>query len=145
MSTNDFYENFAGVNATIESLQMLLPTVATESYCDALKRISTYEIDSKEIEKIIGNQMATMKSTLFPVSEQSLVKDAMKIQCESLATIRGTYLTPEIEKLQDSLVKCQISGYSDFVKAINTTHIEAANVALLKMSKAFGAYRSWYL
>ena len=53
MSTNGFYENLAGVKATIESLQMLLPTVATESYSDALKRISTYEIESKEIEKII--------------------------------------------------------------------------------------------
>lgn len=144
MSTNGFYENFAGVNATIESLQMLLPTVATESYSDALKRISTYEIESKEIEKIIGNQMATMKSTLLPVSEQSLVKDAMKVQCEALASIRGSYLTPEIEKLRESLINCQISGYSDFVKAINTNYIEAANVAIIKSTKAFDTYHNWF-
>lgn len=144
MSMDNINNDNAGINTAMSTFSKMLSTVDTANYFNDLKRISSYEIGNKEIERIIGDQFTTIKSTALSVSEQLLVKEAMKVQCETLCTIRQAYITPEIENLRKALVNCNASGYSDFVKAINTNYIEAANVAIIKSTKAFDTYHNWF-
>ena len=51
--------------------------------------------------------------------------------------IANSYQTPEIDKLKKSLICEDYSGLETFVKSINSTQVEAANIALLKLSSAF--------
>lgn len=60
---------------------------------------------------------------------------------DTLAQIANAFQTPEITDLKNSLIEEDYtSGFETFISAINSSQVEAANIALLKTTKAFAPF-----
>lgn len=108
-----------------------------------LVEISSRAIDpSKTVEEIIKRQAAMYESFSMPMLQYPDALNALEKQWDMLAKIADSYQTPEIIKLHSSLLQNNYSGIYIFLDSLNKTHIEAANVALLKNARVFADFSS---
>lgn len=73
---------------------------------------------------------------------KKIAQELSIVKWDIFTKIANAYQTPEIDKLKKDLISEDYTGLETFVKSINSTHVEAANIALLKISDAFNALHS---
>ena len=92
---------------------------------------------SAAVADIVARQAELLSSLRFPSYNEFLVTQALESQWNSLAHIVDAYKTPEIEALQNSLMRNDFGGLQAFADSLNCPQIEAANLAIIKMAPIF--------
>ena len=102
----------------------------TDSIANAIK-------PSLAVADIVGRQTQLISSLNIPAYTQSLAVSAIEKQWNALSYIVDACRTPEIVSLQNSLIHNDFGGLQTFANSLNTTHIEAANLAIVRMTPIF--------
>lgn len=92
---------------------------------------------SLTVAEIVGRQTKLISNFNIPEYTQKLAVTAVEKQWKALSYIADAYRTPEIVSLQNSLIHNDFSGLQAFADSLKTSHIEAANLAIIKMAPVF--------
>lgn len=89
------------------------------------------------VTEIVDRQSQLLSSLNIPSYAQSLAIAAVEKQWNSLSYIVNACRTPEMVSLQDSLMRNDFGGLQVFADSLKSTHIEAANLAIVRMVPIF--------
>ena len=92
---------------------------------------------SMAVAEIVGRQTKLLSTLNIPSYTQSLAIAAVEKQWSALSHIVDAYKTPEIVSLQNSLIQNNFGGLQAFADSLKSTHIEAANIAIIRMAPIF--------
>ena len=74
------------------------------------------------------------------INQITSIGNALNQQWDTLAKIAESFQTPEIVRLQESLLQNDYSGIYSFIGSLNSTYIDAPNIALLKNAHIFDTF-----
>lgn len=89
------------------------------------------------VAEIVDRQKQLLSSLDIPSHSQPLAVSAIEKQWSSLSYLVDACRTPEIVSLQDSLMRNDFGGLQLFADSLKSTHIEAANIAIIKIAPIF--------
>lgn len=90
------------------------------------------------VDEIVNRQKQMLASLNIPSHNQMLAIAAIENQWNVLSYLVSAYRTPEIVSLQKSLIQNDFGGLQVFADSLkSSTHIEAANIAVIKMAPIF--------
>lgn len=123
--------------AAITSQHRELIKFNDESYRRLVDNLSSKLIKNSVITDIVEKQARMLQSFNYALYSDNIGIQALISQWNTMAQIAESFQTPEIKMLKESLIRNEISAISTFVDSIKGIHIEAANIAFLKMAPIF--------
>ena len=138
MSNKNPFEAFEGLYGALSRFETILSKFNTENYFRLVDNLSKVSTTSVAIEEAVQRQIRMFESLDTRIYEQPKMLEAMTKQWDVLARIADTFKTPEIDRLEKALLRNEITALQSFTDALSAAkHIEAPNIALLKMANAF--------
>lgn len=120
---------------TLSRFNDVLNNFNIENYARLAESVSKINTPSKAIEEAVGRHARALDALNVPVYEHLEMIDALTHQWDVLAKISCAYKTPEIFKLEQSLLHNDPMALKSFTNALNIAKtIEAPNIALLKLA-----------
>ena len=137
MGNRNFFDEYDGILRALSEYSKVLDSFNNENYKRLLESVEKSWPLSDTLDEITQRQ-----KTLFDNFEDPLLKslqtvDMVSLQWDALGRIASAFKTPEIDKLQKSLMQNNFAGLLEFADALKTSYIEAPNIALLKTAKIF--------
>ena len=137
MATKNIFNDFEGMFGGLSKIEKILRNSNLENFGRLSDSLARAIEPSIAVAEIVGRQTKLLSSLAIPSYSQTLAVSAMEKQWSSLASIVGAYRTPEIIKLQESLLKNEFAAMQAFSDSLKTPHIEAPNIALIKIAPIF--------
>lgn len=137
MATKNIFNDFEGMFGGLSKFEKILRNSNLENFGRLSDSMARAIEPSIAVAEIVGRQTKLLSSLDIPSYSQTLAVSAMEKQWSSLARIVGAYRTPEIIKLQESLLKNEFAAMQAFSDSLKTPRIEAPNIALIKIAPIF--------
>lgn len=137
METNKPFDGYEGIWAGMLQFRDILKEANIGYLGHLTDSIAKTVTPSKAVSEIVEMQSKLLSSLNIPSYVQDIAKDTAKIQWDSLSYIVDASRTPEIIDLQKSLICNDFSGIQSFVDSLKSPHIEAANLAIIKVAPIF--------
>ena len=137
MKTKFPYDGYEGVWRMLSQYSGLLSKSNIENFNRLTDSLSRAIAPSIAIADIVGRQTALLSQINIPDYSPILTSTALEKHWHSMAIIAEAYRTPEIVSLQNALVKNEFSALQKFADSLKMTHVEAPNLALLKIAPIF--------
>ena len=137
MKTKFPYDGYEGVWHMLSQYSGLLSKSNIENFNRLTDSLSRAIAPSIAIADIVGRQTALLSQINIPDYSPILTSAALEKHWHSMAIIAEAYRTPEIVSLQNALVKNEFSALQKFADSLKMTHVEAPNLALLKIAPIF--------
>ncbi len=137
MGKSNLFDHYEGISRALSEYSSILDRFNSENYSRLLESVSRNSSLSDTLEEISVRQRALLDRLESPLLKYAETMDIVSLQWDALAKIATSFKTPEIEKLQKTLIRNNFSGLLEFTNALQTSYIEAPNIALLKTAKIF--------
>lgn len=137
MSTKNIFYDFEGMFSGISNIENILRNSNLENFRRLSDSMARAIEPSIAVAEIVGRQTKLLSSLNIPLYSQSLAVSVIEKQWSSLMSITEAYRTPEIIKLQESLLKNEFDALQTFADSLRIQHIEAPNIALIKIAPIF--------
>ena len=138
MSKNNPFEALENLYGTLSKFETVLSDFNIANYSRMVDSLGCIESSSKAIEDAVGRNINALEQLDTRIYEQPAMFEALEKHWDVLARIANTYKTPEIAALEESLLRNDITALQNFADKLNLTkHIEAPNIALLKVANVF--------
>lgn len=131
------YDGYEGMWEGMPQFSEILKKSNIENFGRLSDSIAKAIKPSIAVAEIVGRQTQLLSSLNIPTYTQNLAITVVEKQWSSLAYIVDACRTPEIISLQNSLIHNDFSGIQKFADSLKTPHIEAANIAIIKMAPIF--------
>lgn len=134
-STFEKYEKLAKL---FSQQKNIVSQLNLENYTRLIDHLTKVAVPELAIEEAVVRQVRMLETFNTRIYEQHVVLDALVSQWDTLARIAGAYKTKEIVVLEKALLRNEFKALQRFADTLRVAkHIEAPNVALLKMAHAF--------
>ena len=137
MGKSNLFEHYDGISRALSEYSSILGRFNNENYNRILESVSRNLSLNDTLSEISLRQKALFDSLESPLLKYAETMDMVSLQWDALSKIASTLKTPEIEKLQRSLMQNNFAGLFEFTDALQTSYIEAPNIALMKTAKIF--------
>ena len=137
MGKSNLFEHYDGISRALSEYSSILGRFNNENYNRILESVSRNLSLNDTLGEISLRQKALFDSLESPLLKYAETMDMVSLQWDALSKIASTLKTPEIEKLQRSLMQNNFAGLFEFTDALQTSYIEAPNIALMKTAKIF--------
>lgn len=138
MAKKNPFEAFEGMYSALSRFESALSRFNTENYFRLVDNLTKAPTVNFAVEEAVQRQIRMFESLDTRIYEQPKMLEAMTKQWDVLARIADTFKTPEIDRLEKALLRNEITALQSFTDALSAAkHIEAPNIALLKMANAF--------
>ena len=138
MSKENPFEAYEGIYSMLSRFEDVLNRFNNENYFQLMDNLSKYTPTNIAIEEAVGRHIKMLETLDTRVTQYPMVIDTLTKQWDILARISDTIKTPEIDKLEKALLRNETSALQKFADSLNVAkHIEAPNIALLKMAHIF--------
>lgn len=137
MGKSNLFEHYDGISRALSEYSSILGRFNNENYNRILESVSRNLSLDDTLSEISLRQKALFDSLESPLLKYAETMDMVSLQWDALSKIASTLKTPEIEKLQRSLMQNNFAGLFEFTDALQTSYIEAPNIALMKTAKIF--------
>ena len=137
MATKTPFEGYEGLWSGMSQFSDILRKSNIENLGRLTDSIAKAIEPSMAVAEIVGRQTKLLSTLNIPSYTQSLAIAAVEKQWSALSHIVDAYKTPEIVSLQNSLIQNNFEGLQAFADSLKSTHIEAANIAIIRMAPIF--------
>ena len=137
MGKNYLFEHYDGISRALSEYSSILNRFNNENYNRLIDSLSSSLSLSETLGEISLRQKALFDRLDSPLLKHAETMDMISLQWDALGKIASAFKTPEIDKLQKSLMQNDFAGLFEFADALQTSYIEAPNIALLKNAKIF--------
>ena len=138
MYKNNPFESFEHLYSSLSRYVDTLNQFNNENYLRLVDNLSKVSAQNSAIEEAVERQIRMLEALDAHIYEQPIMLDAMEKQWNILARIADSYKTPEIDILEKALLRNETTALQSFTDALRIAkHIEAPNIALLKMAHIF--------
>lgn len=137
MGKNYLFEHYDGISRALSEYSSILNRFNNENYNRLVDSLSSSLSLSETLGEISFRQKALFDRLDSPLLKYAETMDMISLQWDALGKIASAFKTPEIDKLQKSLMQNNFAGLFEFADALQTPYIEAPNIALLKTAKIF--------
>ena len=137
MATKTPFEGYEGLWSGMSQFSDILRKSNIENLGRLTDSIAKAIEPSMSVAEIVGRQTKLLSTLNIPSYTQSLAIAAVEKQWSALSHIVDAYKTPEIVSLQNSLIQNNFGGLQAFADSLKSTHIEAANIAIIRMAPIF--------
>lgn len=137
MATKTPFEGYEGFWSGMSQFSDILRKSNIENLGRLTDSIAKAIEPSMAVAEIVGRQTKLLSTLNIPSYTQSLAIAAVEKQWSALSHIVDAYKTPEIVSLQNSLIQNNFGGLQAFADSLKSTHIEAANIAIIRMAPIF--------
>lgn len=137
MATKTPFEGYEGLWSGMSQFSDILRKSNIENLGRLTDSIAKAIEPSMAVAEIVGRQTKLLSTLNIPSYTQSLAISAVEKQWSALSHIVDAYKTPEIVSLQNSLIQNNFEGLQAFADSLKSTHIEAANIAIIRMAPIF--------
>ncbi|MBQ8572641.1 MAG: RES domain-containing protein [Ruminococcus sp.] len=130
--------SFDGINKLTSQISNAMKNFNIENHRWLTNTISNNRHSNFIVADIVERQARMLQSLDIPIYNQPSAIEAISIQWDTLAKISEGFKTPEIIQLQNSLLQNDFTALQTFANSLKgIQHIEAPNMALLKMARGF--------
>lgn len=138
MSKENPFEAFEGIYSALSRYENILNRFNNENYFRLVDNLNKIPTRNKAIEEAVERQIELFGTLDSRINEYPRILETVTMKWDTLAKIADSFKTPEIEKLEKALLRNETAALQDFTNSLNVAkHIEAPNVALLKMAQIF--------
>ena len=137
MKNHDLFEHYEVVSNALSKYSSILNSFNNENYNRILENVSRNLSLNDTLGEISVRQKALFDRLESPLLKYAETMDIVSLQWDALGKIANTFKTPQIDNLQKSLIQNNFAGLFEFADALQTSYIEAPNIALLKKAKIF--------
>ena len=137
VATKTPFEGYEGLWSGMSQFSDILRKSNIENLGRLTDSIAKAIEPSMSVAEIVGRQTKLLSTLNIPSYTQSLAIAAVEKQWSALSHIVDAYKTPEIVSLQNSLIQNNFGGLQAFADSLKSTHIEAANIAIIRMAPIF--------
>lgn len=137
MGKNYLFEHYDGISRALSEYSSILNRFNNENYNRLIDSLSSSLSLSETLGEISLRQKALFDRLDSPLLKHAETMDMISLQWDALGKIASAFKTQEIDKLQKSLMQNDFAGLFEFADALQTSYIEAPNIALLKTAKIF--------
>lgn len=137
VATKTPFEGYEGLWSGMSQFSDILRKSNIENLGRLTDSIAKAIEPSMAVAEIVGRQTKLLSTLNIPSYTQSLAIAAVEKQWSALSHIVDAYKTPEIVSLQNSLIQNNFEGLQAFADSLKSTHIEAANIAIIRMAPIF--------
>ena len=137
VATKTPFEGYEGLWSGMSQFSDILRKSNIENLGRLTDSIAKAMEPSMAVAEIVGRQTKLLSTLNIPSYTQSLAIAAVEKQWSALSHIVDAYKTPEIVSLQNSLIQNNFGGLQAFADSLKSTHIEAANIAIIRMAPIF--------
>lgn len=131
------FDRYEGISRALANYSNILSRFNNENYNRILESVSRNLSLNDTLGEISLRQKALFDRLESPLLKYAETMDMVSLQWDALSKIASAFKTPEIDKLQKSLMQNNFAGLFEFADALQTSYIEAPNIALLKTAKIF--------
>lgn len=137
MGKSNLFDHYEWISRVLSEYSSILDRFNNENYNRLLESVSRNLSLNDTLEEISLRQKALFDRLDSPLLKYAETMDIVSLQWDALGKIANAFKTPEIDKLQKSLMQNKFAGLFEFADALQTSYIEAPNIALLKTAKIF--------
>lgn len=137
MSTKIPFDGYEGLWEGMSRFNDILKNSNAENFARLTERMANAIKPNIAAAEIIERQTQLISSFNMPTYTQSLAITAVEKQWSALSYIADACRTPEIISLQNALINNDFGGLQSFADSLKATHIEAANIAIIRMAPIF--------
>ncbi len=138
MAKNFYAGGLDGLYSFMSQYEQTLRKINGETYSCLLDTLSRTKTPELAVTDAVAHQAKALQTLDLRIYEQPTALDAISKQWDTLARIAEGFQTPEIVRLQESLLRSDFTALQTFANSLSEMqYIEAPNIALLKMARAF--------
>ena len=144
MSNTSLFDNFDALQHTANQFREILSASDTSSFSHIIDDIPKIIDTQMNIPPTVIDNAVVQLKELTTANDQLLdslninaTKDFLQLHCDALTQMAKAVETPEIKDLKKGLLNFDYSALQKISQSLNTVHIEAPNLALLKNAEIF--------
>lgn len=137
MGKSFLFDEYDSISRALSEYSKILDSFNDENYKRLLESVEKSLALSDTLVEITQRHKTLFDKLENPLLKYTQTMDMISLQWDALGKIASTFKTPEIDKLHKSLMQNNFAGLFEFAEALQTSYIEAPNIALLKTAKIF--------